>query len=260
MFIGFDIGNTTTMLGLFNDDSVIPEKTCRYRTDKRGDESRLAESIIKCIKSIGDFEKISSEITAAAFSSVVPEVNSLYHKTVKKLFGIDVFEIRYDSLFGIGINYRDKTKLGIDRIVNTEAAFREHGAGCVVIDIGTAATYDVLNHDGVFDGGLIAPGIGTTIRALADAASNLPEVVFEKPAELVAKDTVNAIKSGFYYGWISMIEGVVSRVEKIYGKKFQVILTGGFADRVLEDLEIKAVYDPVLTMKGIRYIYNNNRK
>lgn len=260
MFIGFDVGNTTTMLGLYDDDSVIPEKTCRFRTEKRGDESRLEWNIVKSLKSSGDFEKISAEITSAAFSSVVPEVNSLYHKAVKKLFGIDIFEIRCDSHLAIGINYKDKTKLGIDRIVNTEAAFREHGAGCVVIDIGTAATYDVLNHDGVFDGGLIAPGIGTTIRALADAASNLPEIVFEKPDELVAKDTVNAIKSGFYYGWISMIEGVVSRVEQIYGKGFHVILTGGFADRVLHDLKIDAVYDPVLTMKGIRYIYNSNRK
>ncbi|HPS56771.1 MAG TPA: type III pantothenate kinase [Spirochaetota bacterium] len=260
MFIGFDVGNTTTMLGLYDDESVIPEKTCRFRTEKRGDESRLAENIIKSLKSLGDFEKISADITDAAFSSVVPEVSSLYHKAVKKLFGIDIFEIKYDSKFAIGINYKDKTKVGIDRIVNTEAAFREHGAGCVVIDIGTAATYDVLNQDGMFDGGLIAPGIGTTIRALADAASNLPEIVFEKPEELVARDTVNAIKSGFYYGWISMIEGVVSRVEKFYGKKFKVILTGGFADRVMQDLEIDAVYDPVLTMKGIRYIYNNNMK
>lgn len=260
MFIGFDIGNTTTMLGLYGDDSVIPEKTCRYRTEKRGSESRLAEKITRSIKGLGDFDKISAEITSAAFSSVVPEVNSLYHKAVTRLFGIDVFEIRHDSKFSIGINYRDRTQLGIDRVVNTEAAFREHGPGCVVIDIGTAATYDVLNHDGVFDGGLIAPGIGTTIRALADAASNLPEIVFEKPEELVARDTVNAIKSGFYYGWISMIEGIVSKVEKFYGKKFRVILTGGFAGRVMQDLEVDAVYDPVLTMKGIRYIHNGNIK
>ncbi len=260
MFIGFDIGNTTTMLGLYDDGSVTPFKTCRYRTDKRGDESRLAGNIMRSLKSFGDSEKISAEITASAFSSVVPEVNHLYHKTVKKLFAIDVFEIRSDSNFTIGINYKDKTKLGIDRIVNTEAAFLEYGPGCVVIDIGTAATYDVLNHDAVFDGGLIAPGIGTTIRALADAASNLPEIVFEKPDELVAKDTVNAIKSGFFYGWVSMVEGIIARVEKIYGRKFRVILTGGFAERMLEGLEIEAVYDPVLTMKGIRYIYNNNIK
>ncbi|HQO40149.1 MAG TPA: type III pantothenate kinase [Spirochaetota bacterium] len=260
MFIGFDVGNTTTMLGIYDDDSVLPEKTCRFRTDKRVNEKALSDNIIKNIKSLGDSDEICAQITAAAFSSVVPEVSGLYHRTVKNLFGIDIFEIRYDSKLSIKINYRDKAMLGIDRIVNTETAFREHGPGCVVIDIGTAATYDVLTHDGVFDGGLIAPGIGTTIRTLAEAASNLPEIVFEKPENLIATDTVNAIKSGFFYGWISMIEGIVLRIEKFYEKKFQVILTGGFAEQVMSGLEIKAVLDPLLTMKGIKYIYNSNMK
>ena len=260
MFIGFDIGNTTTMLGLYEEGSHVPFMTARYRTEKRSHEKRLAEVIRRTIHGAADYEKIEAAITGAAFSSVVPEVNHLYLTVAKKLFGVNIFQIRHDSILSITINYRDKTKLGIDRIVNTEAAFREHGPGCVVIDIGTAATYDVLNHDAVFDGGLIAPGIGTTIRALADAASNLPEIVFEKPDELVAKDTVNAIRSGFFYGWVSMIEGIVARVEKAYGKKFSVIITGGFADRIMAGLEIEAVYDPVLTMKGISYIYHSNRK
>lgn len=259
MFIGFDIGNTTTMLGLYDGTSREPFVTARYRTDKKGDEKHLASSIARAVEGIGDYNKIEEEITASAFSSVVPEVNHLYHSAVKDIFGVDIFEIRHDSMFSMAINYTDRTKLGIDRIVNTEAALREYGPGCVVVDIGTAATYDVLNHESVFDGGLIAPGIGTTIRALAEAASNLPEVVFERPDEFIARDTVNAIKSGFFYGWVSMIEGIVARVERSYGKKFRVILTGGFADRIMQGLEIDAVYDPLLTMKGIRYIYDNNR-
>lgn len=260
MFIGFDIGNTTTMLGLYEEGAHVPFATARYRTEKKGDEKNLARDIKRAIAETGDYEMIEAEISGATFSSVVPEVNRLYHIAAEKLFGVNMYEISHDSKLSIGINYRDKTRLGIDRIVNTEAAFREHGAGCIVIDIGTAATYDVLNHDSVFDGGLIAPGIGTTIRALAESASNLPEIVFEKPDELVARDTVNAIKSGFFYGWISMIEGIVARVEKIYGKKFRVIITGGFADRIMQGLEIEALYDPFLTMKGISYIYHNNRK
>jgi type III pantothenate kinase len=260
MFIGFDVGNTTTMLGLYDDHSVLPEKTCRFRTDKRAGEKALSTTIMKSIKSLGDSDEICADITAAAFSSVVPRLSAPYRRAVKNLFGIDIFEIRYDSKLCIKINYKDRAALGIDRIVNTETAFREHGPGCVVIDIGTAATYDVLTHDGVFAGGLIAPGIGTTIGALAKAASNLPEIVFEKPENLVATDTVNAIKSGFFYGWVSMIEGIVSRIEKFYGKKFQVILTGGFAEPVMSGLKIKAVLDPLLTMKGIKYIYTNNMK
>jgi len=152
MFIGFDIGNTTTMLGLYKDGSPAPCAIARYRTEKRSGGARLAENIVRAINSMGDFGDVEPAVSAGAFSSVVPEMNHLYHKTANRLFGIDIFEIRHDSQFTIGINYRDRSKLGIDRIVNTEAAFIENGPGCIVIDIGTAATYDVLNSSGVFDG------------------------------------------------------------------------------------------------------------
>lgn len=256
MFLGIDIGNTTTMIGLYGDDSVIPDKTYRYRTNKKGDAGDLINSIGMAIRNIGDYNSIAAEITAIAFSSVVPEVNSLYHIAGKKLFNVEPYEIKHDSKFSIGINYRNVQKLGIDRIVNTVAAHHEYGDGCVVIDIGTAATFDVLNHEGSFDGGLISPGIGTTIKALAEAASNLPEIVFGKPDMLVALDTENAIKSGFFYGWISLIEGIVRRIEKIYGREYKVVLTGGFAEKISADIEREIILDPLLTMKGIRYIYN----
>jgi len=256
MFLGIDIGNTTTMIGLYDDDSLTPWKTHRYRTDKKGDLNDLVKSITMSLKNIGDYDAFAAEITGVAFSSVVPEINTLYHKMCKKLFNVEPFEIRYDSKIPIGIKYCEIKKLGIDRIVNTVAAHYEYGDGCVVIDIGTAATFDVLNHSGTFDGGLIAPGIGTTIKALAEAASNLPEIVFGKPDMLVAVDTVNAIKSGFYYGWISLIEGVVQKIEKVYGLEYKVILTGGFAEKISTGVERKIILDPLLTMKGIRYIYN----
>ncbi len=257
MFLGIDIGNTTTMIGLYGDDAVSPEKTHRYRTNKKGDVNDLVNCISMSLRNMGDFNAIAAEITGIAFSSVVPEINSIYHSMGKKLFNVDPFEIRHDSKFPIAINYRNVQKLGIDRIVNTVAAHYEYGDGCVVIDIGTAATFDVLNHGGAFDGGLISPGIGTTIKSLAEAASNLPEIVFGKPDMLVALDTENAIKSGFYYGWISLIEGVVRRIEKNYGKGYKVVLTGGFAEKISAGIEREIILDPLLTMKGIRYIYNN---
>jgi len=257
MFLGIDIGNTTTMIGLYGDDSILPEKTHRYRTNKKGDVADLINCLSMSFRNMGDYNAIAAEITGIAFSSVVPEINAVYHSMSKKLFNVNPFEIRHDTKFSIGINYRDIKKLGIDRIVNTVAAHHEYGDGCVVIDIGTAATFDVLNHSGTFDGGLISPGIGTTIKALAESASNLPEIVFGKPDMLVAIDTENAIKSGFYYGWISLIEGVVQRIEKIYGREYKVVLTGGFAEKISAGIERQIFLDPLLTMKGIRYIYNN---
>jgi len=257
MFLGIDVGNTTTMIGLYGDDSVSPEKTHRYRTNKKGDVTDLINCISMSLRNMGDYNAIAADVTGVAFSSVVPEINAVYHSMSKKLFNVESFEIRYDSKFSIGINYRDIKKLGIDRIVNTVAAHHEYGDGCVVIDIGTAATFDVLSHNGSFDGGLISPGIGTTIKALAESASNLPEIVFGKPDMLVALDTENAIKSGFYYGWISLIEGIVQKIEKIYEKEYRIVLTGGFAEKIASGIERKIILDPLLTMKGIRYIYNN---
>jgi type III pantothenate kinase len=257
MFLGIDIGNTTTMVGLYEDDSVSPDKTHRYRTNKKGDVTDLINCVGMSLRSMGDYKSIAAEITGIAFSSVVPEINAVYNFVGKKLFNVSPFEIKHDTKFSIGINYRDIGKLGIDRIVNTVAAHHEFGDGCVVIDIGTAATFDVLNHSGIFDGGLISPGIGTTIKALAESASNLPEIVFGKPDLLVAQDTENAIKSGFYYGWISLIEGIVRKIEKTYSREYRVVLTGGFAEKIASGIEREIILDPLLTMKGIRYIYNN---
>jgi type III pantothenate kinase len=260
MFLGIDIGNTTTFIGLYDDDAVVPQKTYRYKTDKKCNITKLSNTISMFLKNIGDYNVISSEITGIAFSSVAPEINSMYHKLGVQLFNVEPFEIRYDSDFTIGINYSDIKKLGIDRIVNCVAAHHEYGDGCIVIDVGTAATIDVLNYDGFFDGGIISPGIGTMIKALADSASNLPVINFEKPDDLIALDTENALKSGFYYGWVFMIEGLVQRIEKIYNKGFKIVLTGGFAEKIFNGFEREIILDPLLTMKGIKYIYNNRFK
>ncbi|MCL1833152.1 MAG: type III pantothenate kinase [Leptospirales bacterium] len=260
MFLGFDIGNTSTVIALYDDDSVIPRNTNRYKTDKKFNITKLINSIDMFLKNAGDYEVISSEITGIAFSSVVPEINSMYHKLGIKLFNVEPFEIRYDSEFPIGINYSDIKKLGIDRIVNSVAAHHEYGDGCIIIDIGTAATIDVLNYNGFFDGGVISPGIGTMIKALADSASNLPVIPFEKPDALIALDTENALKSGFYYGWISLLEGLVQRIEKIYNREFKIVLTGGFAEKIFQGFDRKIILDPLLTMKGIKYIYNYKYK
>jgi len=257
MFIGIDVGNTSTMLGIYKSDSVVPEKIFRYRTVKNADFSALGREIDLCLENYPGFKK--EDISGFAFSSVVPVMNSTYHEAAEVLYNLKALEIGHSSCFSIKIDYRDINQLGIDRIVDAEAAFKEYGGGSIVIDIGTAATYDVLDRDGVFRGGLIGPGIGITIKALASAASNLPEIVFEEPDLLIAKDTVNAIKSGFYYGWVSMIDGIIERIQNFCGGGYRVILTGGFAEEITGSLKTDAVYDPVLTMKGIKYIYDINR-
>jgi len=252
MFLGFDIGNTNTVMGLYEGDSVTPQKTFRFETVKFVDASDLGREIMS-------FLETDMKVSGMAFSSVVPEVNDSYHDMCRSLFNLPCLEISHRSRLSIKILYKDHSELGVDRIVNSEAVYREYGGNSIIIDIGTAATFCVLLEDGTFDGGLIAPGIGTTIKALSSSASNLPAITFEKPDRLVARDTENAIKSGFFYGWLSLVEGVISRIEEQYDKSFNVIMTGGFSGIISENISIKNTVDPHLVMKGIRYIYDLNK-
>lgn len=252
MFLGFDVGNTSTVMGLYHDDESLPFHTFRYPTDKK----TLSKSLLETIDPlVGGY---SREISAMALSSVVPEINNHYSEAMKDRFGVRAHVISHQSILNIRISYPDPTQLGVDRIVNAEAAFVEYGGNNLIIDIGTAATFCVVLENGLFDGGIIAPGIGTTIRALAEGASNLPEVPFEAPDRLVARDTINALKSGFYFGWISLVEGLIWRIRRNYDAPFRIILTGGFASVMGKALEGDFVVDRELTMKGIHIIGKQN--
>ncbi|MCP4137711.1 MAG: type III pantothenate kinase [bacterium] len=263
MILGIDIGNTNTVLGIYSEEAAVPARIFRYRTEKNITSDELGLLILKFLDFLNESnseEGISGKVQGIAFSSVVPEVNGRYASMARDFFGLESLEINYKNKLSISIRYDNPEQLGADRIVNAEAAYREHGGGTIVVDIGTAATFCLVLEDGTFDGGLIAPGIGTTIKALAASASRLPRIDFEKPNRLVARDSVNAIKSGFFYGWLSMVEGIISKIERQYNQEFTVLLTGGFSQIIGENIERKNITDPVLTMKGIKYIHDINRR
>ncbi|MDR3238362.1 MAG: type III pantothenate kinase [Spirochaetia bacterium] len=257
MILGLDIGNTNTTAGIYGDDDVAPNATFRYITDKLATPESLFGAINGFVKTESD--RMSDTVKGVAFSSVVPKLSGVVEELARSRFGVSALGVSHDRRLSLKIMYTDPSKLGADRIANAEAARREHPCDCIITDIGTAATICVLLADGTFEGGLIAPGIGVTIKALAQSACNLPEIMFEKPPVLVAKNTADALKAGFFYGWISMLEGVISRIEKSYGRSFRVIFTGGFAGVLSPHMERSIVTDPMLTMKGIKYIYDSNR-
>lgn len=253
MILGFDIGNTSTTAGVYQEDRTAPERVYRYPTMKQAGPGELAMQIQGGLEG-GE----TRDVTGLAFSSVAPEINRAYGAMAEREFGVQAYEITCRSRLNFSLRYDDPDQLGADRIVNAAAAFKEYGGGSVVVDIGTAVTFCVLLEGGVFDGGIIAPGIDTAIRSLSLRASRLPEVPFEKPDRLVARDTVNALKSGFFYGWLSLAEGIIARIEREYGRTFKVILTGGFAGAVTAHLSHENTVDPLLAMKGIKIIYDMN--
>ncbi len=255
--LGFDIGNTNTTMGIYLSNNSIPEKTYRFRTEHNITSDELGLKIIGLLN-LFDNSLLSNKIEIA-FSTVVSEVIPQYNNVAKEFFKTTALEINSNSKLNIKLNYTNPETLGADRIVNAVSAFKEYKGSCLIIDIGTAATFCVVLEDGTFDGGIIAPGIGTTIDALFNNTSQLPKIKFEKPDKLITTDTTNAIKSGFYYGWISLIEGMAKRIQKQYKDELKIIVTGGFANILHDELDIVSSFEPELTMKGIKYIYDLNK-
>ncbi len=255
MILGFDIGNSVTAAGFYQADKISPFRTARYDTIKTAETDEIAAAVSDAVES----ESLSMrDISGIAVSSVVPELTPRYRDMARKIFSLDAVEINEKCRLTVSLAYTDPSQLGPDRIANAEAAYNEYGGDCVVADMGTAVTFTVVSEGGSFDGGIIAPGVGTAIRALASRASRLPEIGFEKPDALVARDTVNAVKSGFFYGWISMIEGITARIEKEYRRTFRLVLTGGFSHAVAGHMGRPCIHDPGLTMKGIKLVYDLN--
>jgi len=246
-------------MGLYQEDEPVPFGSFRYRTDKEQRPERLREYIEECLSGRRHGAGGQSPVEGFVFSSVVPEVNILYHETARLLGAREPLQIGPDCRLGIKIGYDRPAQLGVDRIVNAAAAHHEYRRDTVIIDLGTAVTFCVLHGDGNYDGGLICPGAGVSSEALARGTAQLGRVELEKPMDLVARDTLGALRSGLYYGWVSMAEGIVGRVEKHYGKPFFVLLTGGYAEILADEMNLDLLVDPLLTMKGIQYIYSLNR-
>ncbi|HOT46041.1 MAG TPA: type III pantothenate kinase [Spirochaetota bacterium] len=257
MILGFDIGNTSTTAALYPEERTLPEYTFRFPTVKDTGPAELyrqvQDGMFRCGMGTDTYF-----IKGLAFSSVVPEINHAYHAMAEKNLALSAHEISCASRLNFTIRYDDPRQLGVDRIVNAAAVFSEYGGGAIVVDIGTAVTFCVLLEEDIFDGGIIAPGIDTAITSLSLRASRLPEVPFEKPGRVVAKNTVDALKSGFFHGWVSLAEGIIAKIEKEYGRGFSVILTGGFAGKVAEHLDHANIVDLLLPMKGIKILYDLN--
>ncbi|MBN2402848.1 MAG: type III pantothenate kinase [Spirochaetes bacterium] len=254
--LGFNIGNTNTMMGIYELNKITPKNTYTYKTDKNITPDELKILIKKYLNtSLKD-----GVIKGVAYSSVVTEVNNAYNSISKDMFDIDPLEINCNIKLDIKLMYDNPEELGPDRIANAEAAFRDYSKDCIIIDLGTANTFCVIHKNGTFDGGLIGPGIGITIDALAEKTSKLSRINFKKPDKFIATNTKDAITSGFFYGYLLMIKGIIAEIEKIYQKKFLILLTGGLSKIISDNLENPHKIDPLLTMKGIKYLYNINKK
>jgi type III pantothenate kinase len=163
-----------------------------------------------------------------------------------------------DVDLGIRINTDRPSAVGADRVVNAMAAHRDYGGDLIIIDFGTATTFDIVAAQGSYEGGIIAPGVNLSMEALHLAAAQLPRIAIERPQAVIGKDTVPAMQSGIYWGYVGLIEGLVARIKAEYGKPMKVIATGGLANLFRQNTLIIEKLDGDLTIRGLRYIYELN--
>ncbi len=246
MIIGIDIGNTTVEIGTVENLSNI--KTFKFKTDieKTPDDWLINLDFIK--------KHIKKKLEKVLISSVVPQIENKIVDAIIKSFSIKPLVIGKDIKLPIKINYDNPSEVGTDRVLNAFASLKVVEPPILVIDFGTAITFDIVNKNGEYEGGLIFPGIESSLSCLFSKTAKLPKVDFGKPNSVVGKNTVNSIKSGLYYGYVSLVEGVKDRLEKEFNQSFKVIITGGHGRLISENLSFKHILEPFLPMKGFYYL------
>lgn len=253
MIFVFDVGNTNTVLGVYQGDELKYHwriETNRNRTD---DEYGIL------IKSLFDHSGLSiTEIDGIIISSVVPPIMFALERMCQKYFHLKPLVVGPGVKTGLDIKYENPREVGADRIVNAVAAIHEYGSPLIIVDFGTATTYCYVNEHRQYMGGAIAPGINISTEALYSKAAKLPRIEITRPDGVIGKNTVSAMQAGIVYGYVGQVEGIVKRMMDQSSQKPSVIATGGLAGMIAQESKIIDIVDPFLTLKGLQLIYKRN--
>jgi len=255
MLLAIDIGNTNITLGVFSETLV---SSWRLSTQPNATSDEYGTKILDLFH-YATLER--AKINAVAVASVVPSLTSLFQELTKKYFDLDAFIIDENVKNTLPNLYDNPKEVGADRIVNAVAALERVGAPCLVVDFGTATTFDCITKDKKYAGGLIVPGPNLSAESLALHTAKLPRVAFLKPAKLIGKSTVESIQSGLYYGYVELVDGLCERLKKELGSGCKIISTGGLASALAKDsktIKPNSIY-PNLTLEGIKLIWERNR-
>ncbi len=254
MLLAIDIGNTNTVFALC-DNEIIAQWRISTNAQRTGDE--YAVWLLQLMQHEG-IEP--SAVKAAILSSVVPEAVFAISQCCKAYFHTEcalVGDARMDV--GIEVKIDRPNELGADRLVNAVAAWNRFAKPMVIVDFGTATTFDVVDAEGAYVGGVIAPGVNLSLEALQKAAAKLPGIRIRQPEKVIGTGTVGAMRSGIYYGYVGMIEGIVSRIKQEYGAEMTVVATGGLASLYAAETDMIDHVDSDLTMQGLHLIYQRNK-
>ncbi len=255
MILVLDAGNTETSLGLFESEVLLKRWNVSTSLKRTSDEWAVL------IKMLFEGENYSvSELSGIVVSSVVPPLDFHLRNAFLKHFKIDPLFVGPGVKTGLNILYENPLEVGADRVVNAVAAIKFYRLPCMVIDFGTATTFDIIDNSGNYLGGLICPGLNISAEALFTKTAKLPKVEIGKPKKVIGKTTVSSIQSGLYYGYISMVEGIVKRIKGEVGDFASIIATGGISSILAHECPFIDDVDEDLTLKGLYIIYEKNRE
>ncbi|QLH39160.1 MAG: type III pantothenate kinase [Defluviicoccus sp.] len=255
MLLAIDTGNTNTVFAVFDDAGKLHGEW-RAATDahRTGDEHAVWLSQLFALEGIE-----RTDITAGIVASVVPAAVFGLRRMFRRYFGFRALVVGTPDVdIGIRVLLDRPEEVGADRLVNAVAAFEQYGGPQIIVDFGTATTFDVIDDDGSYLGGAIAPGVNLSLEALRQAAAQLPRVAIGRPERVIGKNTVQAMRSGIFWGYVGMIDGLIARLRDELGKPTGVIATGGLASLFTECSATLEVADPQLTLKGLYLIWQRN--
>ena len=258
MLLAIDVGNTNIVLGVFEGERLVESWRLATLRERTPDEIGIwiAQLFEHHHLEIGD-------VGGIVMGSVVPPLTGTLMTMAQRYFGMTPLNVDSTVDTGMPILYKNPAEVGADRILNGLAAYRLHGRGgvapMIVVDFGTATTFDGISAKGEYLGGVIAPGLQISADALFQRAARLPRVDVRKPCEVVGKTTVGAIESGLYYGYVGLVEGVVRRMKRELGDTSICVATGGLAPVVAQEVEAIELVDADLTLQGLRMVWERNR-
>ena len=264
MLLAFDVGNTHVVFGLFQGSNLL--NSWRLQSDVNRTVDEYALEVLGLVErflrersaSFGQecFDNSpSSNITAIVICCVVPPLTRVFSKFAQKYFGFEALVVRSDSFPDMPIHTDNPRAVGADRLVNAYAARESFGSPAIIIDMGTATTFDIVGVDGAYEGGIIAPGLNISAQALFSRAAMLPSIQIKHPDHLIGKNTTEAMLSGIVYGYVGLVDGIVSRLRtQLKAQNIQVIGTGGLIALIADDLQFFNKTVPDLTLQGLRLL------
>ena len=254
MLLAVDVGNTQTHLGMFRGEELVEHwrfATVRFAT---------ADELATVLASMLDLRELSlRDVDAAIVSSVVPTLAQEYELLIERYLAGRGAMVGPGLKTGMAIRIDNPQELGADRLVNAVAAYDRVGGACIAVDFGTAINYDVVSARGEYLGGVISPGIEISLEALAARAARLPRVELEKPRHAIGKGTQEAIQAGVVYGFAGQVDGIVGRLREELGEEATAIATGGFAAAITPFCDQVDEVDDLLTLTGLKLVWERNR-